>query len=265
MSGEELALIQSGLQPASAEDQLRESVNTGNVAPAASLETTGSSIPWARFLTSRDLLAVTFSYFTYGYASWIFFSWFNIYLTQARGLNPKASALYTTLPFLAMTGCCLFGGVLNDWMARRYGLRVGRCVLGFVALLLTGTFLALGSTIHSALFASLVLAGGAGALYLSQSSYWSVTVDLAGVRSGIVSGIMNMGCQIGAALTASLTPLLASKFGWTTSFMTAAGLAALGGVAWLLVDPTRTLADSVAPAYPAGMDTQFQTAVQRRS
>jgi MFS transporter, ACS family, glucarate transporter len=52
---------------------------------------------------------------------------------------------------------------------------------------------------------------------------------------------MNMGNQFGGALTASLTPAIAARFGWTTSFLVAAGLSVLGAAAWLLVDPGRAL------------------------
>ena len=92
--------------------------------------------------------------------------------------------------------------------------------------------------------ASMVLAGGAGALYLSQSSFWSLTADIAGASAGSVSGFMNMGGQIGGALTGSLTPWIAVRYGWTASFLVAAGLCLLGAVSWLVVDPRRTLSDS---------------------
>ena len=52
---------------------------------------------------------------------------------------------------------------------------------------------------------------------------------------------MNMGAQIGGAVTASLTPAIAARFGWTASFLVAAGLCLLGAGAWLVVDPTKGL------------------------
>jgi ACS family glucarate transporter-like MFS transporter len=52
---------------------------------------------------------------------------------------------------------------------------------------------------------------------------------------------MNTGGQIGGAVTASLTPWIASRFGWTTSFLVAAALCGVGAAAWLLVDPARSL------------------------
>jgi ACS family glucarate transporter-like MFS transporter len=96
----------------------------------------------------------------------------------------------------------------------------------------------------------MVLAGGAGALYLSQSVFWSVTADLGGSSAGSVSGFMNMGNQIAGTITASLTPLIASHFGWTASFLTAAGLCGIGALAWLLVDPAQPLTGEIEPKLP---------------
>ena len=69
-----------------------------------------------------------------------------------------------------------------------------------------------------------------------------MTADIAGTSSGTVSGLMNMGGQIGGAVTASLTPAIAGAYGWTASFLVAAVLCALGGLAWLVVSPERTIA-----------------------
>ena len=199
-------------------------------------------IPWSTIFRSKEVLALTLSYFSFGYVAWIFFSWFFIYLAKVRGLDLKVSAFYTTLPFLAMAACSPLGGAISDKLTKLYGKRAGRCGIAVFGLLLTSVFLTFGSQVQSARLASVVLAGGAGALYLSQSSFWSVTADIAAGSSGSVSGFMNMGNQFGGALTASLTPAIASRFGWTTSFCVAAGLALLGAAAWLLVDPERALA-----------------------
>lgn len=211
---------------------------------AAAAPTVRPAIPWRRIFTNREVWALTISYFTFGYVVWIFFSWFFIYLAEVRGLNLKTSALYSMLPFIAMTLCCLLGGAINDAVVKRHGLRWGRCGLPVIALLLTAVFLVSGSMAESAGMATLILAGGAGAIYLSQSAYWSVTADFAGPHSGVVSGVMNMGCQVGGAITASLTPWIAAEFGWTSAFFTAAALAVVGAFAWLLVDPTRILRES---------------------
>jgi len=195
------------------------------------------SSPRRAALLNRNVAALTASYFTFGYVAWIFFSWFFIYLAQARGLDWKTNAFFSMIPFAAMTVCCLCGGAISDWLSRRLGLRAGRCGIALGSLLLTAVFLVVGSHVHSAYTASIVLAGGAGALYLAQSSYWAVSADIAAGRAGVVSAVINTGCQVGGALTASLTPYLAARFGWNFAFLFAAALVAAGGLAWLFVDP----------------------------
>jgi len=183
------------------------------------------------------VLAVTFSYFCYGYAAYIFFSWFFIYLSTVRGLNLRDSSYYTMMPFLAMAVCSPLGGWISDRLTKSRGKRAGRCGLATFGIGLCAIFIALATQVSSAELASVVLAGGAGALYLSQSSFWSVSADIGGKSAGSVSGIMNMGGQLGGTLTASLTPLIAKHYGWTASFLVAAGLCAFGSLAWLLVEP----------------------------
>jgi MFS transporter, ACS family, glucarate transporter len=204
-------------------------------------EGSATVISWGAIFRRRDLPALMAGYFAFGYIAWIFFSWFFLYMAQVRGFDLKASARYSMLPFLSMTVCCLVGGALSDRLSKSFGLRVGRSVLASVALLFTAVFLILGSQVHSPQLAGFILAGGAGALYLSQSSFWSVSVDIAGRSSGIFSSIVNMGGQIGGAVTASLTPWIAQRFGWTTSFAIAAALAIVGALCWLTVHPERPL------------------------
>ncbi len=202
-------------------------------------------VPWKRVVRSREVWAVTVSYFCYGYVAWIFFSWFFRYLVKVRGLDLKASSFYSMLPFLAMLVCCLAGGTVNDRLTKRRGPRIGRCGVAVVGMAVAGIVIAFGSQVEGVRLASVVLAGGAGALYFAQSSFWSVTADIAGGSAGSVSGFMNMGGQLGGALTGSLTPWIAAQYGWTASFLVAAGLAVLGAICWLAVDPQKTLLPTV--------------------
>jgi ACS family glucarate transporter-like MFS transporter len=230
VSAAELATIQSGLKAT-------------NNAPGRTGDNPNTLVPWSRVVRSREVWALTISYFCYGYVAWIFFSWFYRYLAKVRGLDLKASAFYSMLPFLAMLVCCLLGGTVNDRLTKWRGPRLGRCGLAAFAMVVAGIFIALGSQVQGVRLASAVLAGGAGALYFSQSSFWSVTADIGGASAGSVSGFMNMGAQIGGALTGSLTPWIAVRYGWTASFLVAACLCVLGAVSWLAVDPTKTLTE----------------------
>jgi MFS transporter, ACS family, glucarate transporter len=200
------------------------------------------TLPLGAIVRSRSIILMSLSYFSYCYIAYIFFTWFFIYLSRVRGLDLKSSAFYSMLPFLAMASCSPLGGWIADILTKRAGRRAGRCGVAVLGIALSAVFLALATQVDSARLASIVLAGGAGALYLSQSSYWAVTADIAGRSAGTASGLMNMVGQIGGAVTAIVTPMIAEGFGWTASFLVAAVLAALGSVAWLFVRPDETIA-----------------------
>ncbi len=217
------------------------SIEEGLPAPAKELEV-HKALPWGAILTDRNIVAISISYFAFGYVAYIFFTWFFIYLSRVRGLDLKSSALYSMLPFIAMALASSIGGWIADRLTERFGKRAGRCGLAVFGMALSAAFLALATQVASAQVASVVLAGGAGALYLAQSAFWAVTADIAGSSAGSASGLMNMGGQIGGAVTASLTPWIAHRFGWTESFLVAAALCAIGAVAWLLVNPNRAIA-----------------------
>jgi ACS family glucarate transporter-like MFS transporter len=194
-------------------------------------------LPWATILRIRAIWLVSFSYFAYGYAAYIFFSWFFIYLNDVRGLNLRQSAYYTMLPFLGMGIASPIGGWISDAVTNARGKYLGRCAVAVAGMALAALLIMLGTRVESAQVASVALAGGAAALYLSQSSFWSVSADIGGNSAGAVSGFMNMCGQFGGVTTASLTPLIARAWGWNASFAIAAALCACGALVWLLVEP----------------------------
>ena len=198
-------------------------------------------VPWLRIFTSIDVWCTTLAYIAFGYVAFIFHTWFFIYLKDGRGLDLKSSALLGTLPFIAMTSCCLLGGVISDWLVKKWGQYVGRSLFGAFTLFLAGIFLIIGSHAADTTVAVLVLAGGAGALYLGQATYWAVAADFGGPYTGVISGLVNMGGQIAGAATASLTPLFAQWYGWEWAFYIAAGVSFVCVFPWFFVNPNRRL------------------------
>jgi ACS family glucarate transporter-like MFS transporter len=221
-SAAERAYIQAGMPP--------------GTAPSA------QSVRWLEVILDRQVAALTLSYFCYGYVAYIFFTWFFKYLSDVRGLDLKASALYTTLPFVAMTVASMLGGWISDKLLPVLGKRVARCGVAGVSLLLASAFVWMGTNVTDVHVAALVLASGAGALYLAQSAFWALSADFGGNSAGLVSGVMNMGCQLGGVCTAALTPVIARSFGWTASFTVTAAVCLVGAVAWIFVDPFHRVA-----------------------
>ena len=206
-------------------------------------------LAWRTICGDRNVRLLTLSYFCYGYLAWIFLAWFFIYLRTARGMDLSTTARYAMLPGIGMALGSGGGGILNDMLSHRYGRRVGRCGVAALGIGLAAVFIALGTQAEGARVASITLAAGAGCLYLAQSSFWSVSADIAGSSAGAVSGVMNMGAQLGGVVTASLTPWIAGRFGWTSSFLVAAVLCVLGASAWAFVRPNEAI-ESTTGAYP---------------
>jgi MFS transporter, ACS family, glucarate transporter len=192
---------------------------------------------WREVVFNRNVLVLTLSYFCYGYVAYIFFTWFFKYLSDVRGLNLKSSALYATLPFIAMAVASSLGGFVSDKLVLHVGKRVGRCGVAGVSLFAASIFVWSATQVEDARIAALVLAGGAGALYFAQSAFWALSADIGGPSAGLVSGIMNMGSQLGGVCTASLTPIIAGAYGWTASFVVAAVVSMAGAILWAFVNP----------------------------
>jgi ACS family glucarate transporter-like MFS transporter len=219
--------------------QEAEHIRTGLPHQPAGAST--KALPWGTILGSKEVLLVSLSYFSFSYSANIFFTWFFPYLKTVRHLDLQSSAFFGMLPFLAMAICSPLGGWISDILTKHYGKRTGRCGIPVVCIGLSALFIALGTLVADARLASIVLAAGAGALYLSQSSFWSVTADIAGPSAGTVSGVMNMLGQFGGVVAPSLTPWLAREFGWPAAFLVAAGLGVMSSLVWLAVNPGRTL------------------------
>jgi ACS family glucarate transporter-like MFS transporter len=219
MTEKELAHIESGIPPSA------RGVRLSKVAS------------WRTIFGNRHIRFVTLSYFAFGYTAYIFFTWFFKYVKDVRGLDLKASAFYSMLPFVGITLGSALGGWASDVLSKRFGKRVGRCGIAIAGLAGAALFIVLATQVASAELASISFAFGTWTLYMGHSSYWSVTADIAGTSAGSASGLMNTAAHLAGAITAILTPLIAGSFGWTASFLVPAALCALGALPWLLVDP----------------------------
>ena len=201
---------------------------------------------WTMIIRNRTVQLLIFSYFCFGYAAYIFFTWFFTYLSTVRGLDLKSSGIYGTLPFIAMAVASPAGGWIADRLTVSRGGRVGRCGVAGVGMVLAAVFIAAATQVEDVRLAAAVLGLGSGALYLAQSAFWTLSADIGRRSAGAVSGAMNMGSQIGGVAVAMLTPLVANTLGWSVSFLFTAGVCLAGGLAWWWIDPDASLAPGTA-------------------
>ncbi|HEX6215494.1 MAG TPA: MFS transporter [Vicinamibacterales bacterium] len=200
--------------------------------------------PWRALFRSRNLYAICAMYFAFGYGLYFYFTWLPTYLIQELGFSPLAGGAFAALPFFLAGLADVAGGFLTDRLSHRFGLKVGRCYLGFVAFFTCGVLL-FGSTLaDGAVAKALLLALALASADFGLSAAWAVSLDIAPDHGGVMTGWMNTFGNLGGLFGPIVVGYAIDRWqSWTLPFYIAAAIYVAGAVAWLAIDPTRTLLD----------------------
>ncbi len=198
--------------------------------------------PWRALLRSRNLYAICGMYFAFGYGLYFYFTWLPTYLIEELGFSLLAGGLFAALPF-ALDGLAdLGGGWLTDHLTRAYGLRVGRCHLGFAAFLSCAALVVASTLPVAPVGKATFLALALGAADLALSACWAVPLDIAPDHAGVVTGCMNTLGNLGGLVGPLVVGIAVNQWqSWTVPFYITALVYAGGACAWLVIDPTRRL------------------------
>jgi MFS family permease len=132
---------------------------------------------------------------------------------------------------------------MTDRLTRAFGLRVGRCGIGGVSIVVAGIFLILGAANKHHLLAALLIAVAGSADSFLLGAAWGVCLDIAGPHAGLVTGAMNTAGQIGAFLSPIILPYFLKQGAedWAMPLYIAGALYLAGAGCWLFVDPSRPI------------------------
>jgi ACS family glucarate transporter-like MFS transporter len=197
---------------------------------------------WGPVLRNRSTWALVLSYGVAGYPSYVFYTWFYLYIANVRHVDAAAGGYWSMLPYLAIVLLTPMGGRTSDWLTARYGKRIGRAAVGMSGSLLAAALIVTGARVENARWAMVLLALAAGFHLFGQTASWAATIDLTLSRSATLFGLMNTFAQAAGAVAPVLTPFLAKALGWTHALDFAAGMALLAGVLWLGIRPDRPVA-----------------------
>lgn len=209
-------------------------------------------------LFSRNVWALSFMYGFVGFAGNFFTNMMPLYLQSQRQLRGWAFSTLSALPLACGIVSCLLGGVLSDWIVRRWGSWTwGRRASGLIGLSLAavatfcipwaGGVWALGLAVSVAFFGNDLNIGPA----------WAACADVGQRHAGVVSGTMNMlGSFAGAAGTAFAGALF--KRGHADLVFIVYALSyVVAACCWLLVDASRPLVSP--PATSRASQSNWQT------
>lgn len=198
--------------------------------------------PWRAILASRNVYAIGAMYFAFGYGLYFYFTWLPTYLIRVLGFSLVSGGLLSALPFLLAGLANLGGGWLTDRLSRRYGLRVGRCGLGFVAFL-TSAVLVFTSTLPlPPVTKAMLLAFALASADLALGACWATPLDIAPDHAGVITGFMNTLGNLGGLVGPMVVGIAVDRWqSWTFPFYVTALVYVGGALAWLAIDPTRPI------------------------
>jgi ACS family glucarate transporter-like MFS transporter len=194
-----------------------------------------------RALKTPGIWFLCLMYFTQTYGFNLYVTWMPTYLQHEKQLHGTTLNVLAGLPLLLSVPADLCGGLLTDGLSRRFGLRLGRCLVGFCSLAAAGIFLCGGALAPGWLSAVLIALAGASANFLLGAS-WSACTDMGGDHAATLGAAMNTAGQIGGVLSPIAFALLTrGRASWAAPLYLTAGLYLAGAACWYFVHPERPL------------------------
>jgi len=204
---------------------------------------------WVTLLRSRSMLALCVMYASNSAMFYFCITWLPTYLHERHGFDATTLGFLSGLPLLVSVPSDLTGGIVSDRLAARYGLRVGRCVLGAVAYVFSGVALLFAASSSSPVAAALLIAIGTSACMFTLGAAWGTCIEIGRNHVGVVGATMNTAGQIASLMCPLIVAYSVDWFdNWDLPLQLLAVLFLVGAGCWLVIDPHKPIFGSDARA-----------------
>ncbi len=204
----------------------------------------GKGVPWGAMLKSPHLWLLSLVAFASSYGFYFIITWLPTFM-GTLGLDYTTSAVYAGLPMIFSIPADMLGGVTTDWLAAKFGLRIGRAIAGGAAFAVAGVSMFVATQVTSAHLIALFLAIGGGASMFALAASWASCIEIGGTHSGVASAVMNTIGQVGAILSPIVTAWLVGEQGsdgsWILPLQVIGGLYLVACVSWVFINPNMRL------------------------
>jgi MFS family permease len=201
-----------------------------------------SGVPWAELLRQRQLWLIFAMYFFQAWGSWFYFGWFPVYLVRAKGFTEAEMGVYSALPFLCGAFGNVAGGFLSDRLAARFGLKIGRRLVGSASLAMSALLLGAMTMTRDKTAVVVLSSLGFGVADLMLPAAWAVCLDVGHEYAGVVTGTMNTAGQLGGFVCSVLFGYLVTAWGsYREPLWLVVASVLLGAFLFTRIDPTRQL------------------------
>lgn len=207
--------------------------------PADSKHSVGREY-WGRLFLSRNVVLLCLAYLSNSTIFYFCITWLPTYLRNRHGFDAATLGFLAGLPLLVSVPSDLFGGVLTDSLTKRYGVFVGRCVLGAVAYALVAAFLVLAASSSTPVVAAVSIAIATGLCMLTLGAAWGTCAEIARNHAGVVGAVMNTAGQVASLIMPLVVGYSVQWFNnWDFPIYLLASMFLVGTVCWLFIDPNK--------------------------
>ena len=198
---------------------------------------TSHAVPWKKLLANKNVLALMGMFHFFMYGAFFFSSWLPTYLQEGRHFSESDMKFFAAMPFALGAIGCFTGGYASDWLAKRWGLKMGRRAVGMVSMILSAIIILMAALSIDNQRAAILLAIGMAVKDFTLPVAFANCVDIGKSRSGVVSGTMNMAGQLGAFFLAVLFGKVVDMTGnYNLPLYFIAAVLVIGGLLWLAID-----------------------------
>jgi ACS family glucarate transporter-like MFS transporter len=216
-----------------------ELIETGRV-----LKTHGhaSAGAWRVLAGSSSVWFLCLAYFSNSYGSYFVMTWLPTYLAEQRGFQKESLSIFSGLPLILSVVGDLTGGGITDFIARRFGLRIGRAGVAVAGYTLAGAAMFASIASSTPVMAATLIALAVAASMLPLAASWATCIDMGGEHTAVLSASMNTTGQIGSIVSPVVTGWAVTHFSsWQMPLVVMGLLYVLSAILWMLVDPRKRL------------------------
>jgi ACS family glucarate transporter-like MFS transporter len=207
-----------------------------SIQPPTATAARGVAAPWRAWARDRSIWMLLISYALQGYVTYVFYTWFYLYIVAVRGFDVQRAGFWASAPFIAVALMTPLGGLASDKLPSMAGTRWGRRLAVFLGTGSAGVFLFAGARIQHASTAVILLGLAAGGTAFAIVNWWATVNEMSPTNSGTLAGVMNTAGNIGGVISPILTPWIATRFGWISALDFAAAVILCAGACWLFLD-----------------------------
>lgn len=203
---------------------------------------------WRQLSRNRSVIALCIMYPANSVIFYFCITWLPTYLHEKHGFDAAQLGFLSGLPLLLSVVSDLFGGLVSDRVAARFGLHAGRCVVGATAYAIAAAALFIAASSRAPILAAVLISVSTAACMFTTAGAWGVCIEMGRNHAGVVSATMNTSGQIGSLLCPLVVGYSVEWFGnWDLPLYLMASLFLLGAVCWLVIDPRQ-------PVFPTAGD-----------